>query len=37
VRIVTPVGQYEPLQAAQQRAITFANQVTPLLPRFIPN
>jgi EpsI family protein len=37
VRIVTPVGPYEPLQNAQQRAIRFANQVTPLLPRFIPN
>jgi EpsI family protein len=37
VRIVTPVGPNEPLDSAQQRAIHFANQVTPLLPRFIPN
>lgn len=37
VRIVTPVGQNEPLESAQQRAVRFANQVTPLLPRFIPN
>lgn len=37
VRIVTPVGQNETLDTAQQRAIHFANQVTPLLPRFIPN
>jgi EpsI family protein len=37
VRIVTPVGQDEPLQTAEQRAVNFANQVTPILPRFIPN
>jgi len=37
VRIVTPVSTNEPLESAQQRAIHFANQVTPLLPRFIPN
>lgn len=37
VRIVTPVGAAEPLESAQQRAMQFANQVTPLLPRFIPN
>ena len=37
VRVVTPVGQNEQLAGAQQRAIQFANQVTPLLPRFIPN
>lgn len=37
VRIVTPVGPNEPLEAAQQRAVHFANRVTPLLPRFIPN
>lgn len=37
VRIVTQVGQNEPLESAQQRAVQFANQVTPLLPRFIPN
>jgi EpsI family protein len=37
VRIVTPVGQDEALESAQQRAVNFANQVTPILPRFIPN
>lgn len=37
VRIVTPVGQNEPIESAEQRAVQFANQVTPLLPRFIPN
>lgn len=37
IRIVTPVGTNEPLQTAQQRAIQFANQLTPQLPRFIPN
>lgn len=37
VRIVTPVGPNEELESAEQRAMQFANQVTPLLPRFIPN
>jgi EpsI family protein len=37
VRVVTPVGPSEPLANAQQRAIAFANQVKPLLPRYIPN
>jgi EpsI family protein len=37
VRIVTPVGQAESLQHAEQRAVSFADHVTPLLPRFIPN
>jgi EpsI family protein len=37
VRIVTTVGPNEPLESAEQRAVHFANQVTPLLPRFIPN
>jgi len=37
VRVVTPVETYESLESAQQRAVHFANQVTPLLPRFIPN
>ena len=37
VRIVTPVMSNESLASAQQRAVHFANQVTPLLPRFIPN
>ncbi len=37
VRVVTPVAPSESLDHAQQRAIGFANQVTPMLPRFIPN
>jgi EpsI family protein len=37
VRMVTPVGANEPLESAEQRVVQFANQVTPLLPRFIPN
>lgn len=37
VRVVTPVQPTEPLAHAQQRAIDFAEQVKPLLPRFIPN
>jgi EpsI family protein len=37
VRIVTPVGLNEPVDDAQKRAIGFANQLVPLLPRFIPN
>ena len=37
VRIVTPLGTNEALESAEQRAVHFANQVTPLLPRFIPN
>lgn len=37
VRIVTQVAPNESLDTAQQRAIHFASQVTPLLPKFIPN
>lgn len=37
VRIVTPLGPTESLGNAEQRAIQFANQLTPMLPRFIPN
>lgn len=37
VRIVTPVIPTESLADAQHRAIRFANQLTPMLPRFIPN
>jgi EpsI family protein len=37
IRIVTPVASNESLADAQQRAIRFANQLTPMLPRFIPN
>lgn len=37
IRIVTPLAPNEPLASAQQRAIRFAEQLTPMLPRFIPN
>jgi EpsI family protein len=37
IRVVTPVGPAETIAAAQQRAIGFTKQMTPLLPRFIPN
>lgn len=37
VRIVTPLSSNESIEAARQRAIHFANQITPILPRFIPN
>jgi EpsI family protein len=37
VRIVTPVNSNESVELAQQRALQFANHLTPLLPRFIPN
>lgn len=37
VRIVTPVTPTESSADAQQRAIRFADQLTPMLPRFIPN
>ena len=37
VRIVTPLTPTESLPDAEQRAIGFANQLRPMLPRFIPN
>jgi EpsI family protein len=37
VRVVTPVGPAESVGSAQQRAVDFAQRMTPLLPRFIPN
>jgi EpsI family protein len=37
VRIVTPVTPTESLAGAERRAVQFANQLTPVLPRFIPN
>lgn len=37
VRVVTPVAPNEAVETAEQRAIGFTNQVTPMLPRFIPN
>ena len=37
VRTITQVGPNESLEAAEKRVVGFTNQVTPLLPRFIPN
>jgi EpsI family protein len=37
VRVVTPVSQNESVEAAEVRAKQFAGQMTPLLPRFIPD
>jgi EpsI family protein len=37
VRVVTPVRQGESAAESHQRAVGFAEQISPLLPRFIPN
>ncbi len=37
VRIVVPIDPHEPEGTARARAVRFAEQVTPLLPRFVPN
>jgi len=37
VRIVTPVAQGESRQDARHRAVAFAEQITPLLPAYVPN
>jgi EpsI family protein len=37
VRIVTPMRPGESQQSAHERAVTFASQLNPLLPAFIPN
>lgn len=37
VRVITPVGSSEELSAAHRRLVSFARDVTPLLPAFIPN
>jgi len=37
VRIITPVNPHENREAARSRAIGFAEQITPLLPTYIPN
>jgi EpsI family protein len=37
VRTITQIGPNESFESAEQRVIGFTNQVTPLLPRFIPN
>ncbi len=37
VRVITPVMPNEPLEAAEDRAIHFTQQMAPNLPRFIPD
>ena len=37
VRVLTPIGQYEPPEQAHDRVVSFAKLVTPSLPAFIPN
>jgi EpsI family protein len=37
VRITTPIGATEDRLEARKRAIDFAEQITPLLPSYIPN
>jgi EpsI family protein len=37
VRVITQVLPGEPLEAAEDRAIHFTRQMTPYLPRFIPD
>ncbi len=37
VRVITPILPNEPLQAAEDRATHFTQQMAPYLPRFIPN
>lgn len=37
VRIMTPIGQLGTMAEARARAETFTAQLTPMLPRFIPN
>lgn len=37
VRIITPLGTGEDRAEARNRAVTFAEQIAPLLPTFIPN
>ena len=36
VRVITPIGASEPVSAARDRAIGFAQQMATQLPRFIP-
>ena len=37
IRVTTPIGANEGVSAARARAETFTAQLTPMLPRFIPN
>jgi EpsI family protein len=36
IRIMTPMGPNESLESAQQRLLTFAGNVVPLLNNYIP-
>ena len=36
VRVITQIGPSEPVSAARDRALSFAKQMAPQLPRFIP-
>jgi hypothetical protein len=37
VRIITPVVQGEDRPEAHNRVVSFAQQLTPLLPAYVPN
>ena len=37
VRVITPVSPHEDRATARNRAISFAEQITPVLPTYIPN
>jgi EpsI family protein len=37
VRIITPINPGEDQSAAHDRAVNFAEQITPLLPAYVPN
>ena len=37
VRVITPLAPGETLKQAHQRAVSFASQLTPILPEFVPN
>ena len=37
IRVITPVGREESVEAAHNRAVAFTRRLLPLLPAFIPN
>ncbi len=37
VRVITPVSPSEPISSARDRAVLFASQMAPYLPKFIPD
>lgn len=37
IRVITPVGQNEPIAAAHDRAVGFARLLVPMLPAYVPN